>query len=334
LLILPFLLIWFPESLPRLLSDPSQRSRLDKVVARLAPGWTVPEMQQPKDASNDRFPVVALFSRGLAVSTLLIWSIFLCGLLLLYFFVNWIPTVVHALGQPLQASNNAAAVFQLAGLLGGLFFTNLADRTGRPEWALASSFAGATVCCLFFGSAAGTSLPIIIASVAVTGFCVVGALGACISFAGTYYPSSIRATGIGWGIGVGRLGSIAGPILGGILLTLNLSSERLFSVFAVPAMLAVICSACLRRSPEQEGPENDGSRSRTIGVQAINDARDDANEDHPDDACRRPMSELNAERGSKRPRLAPAARSMQVTNRPNSSCEPTAPDEHVLIIDG
>ena len=273
LLILPVLLIWFPESLSRLLSDPRKRPHLEKIVARLVPGWAVPEAGPLKEERKDRFPVVMLFSKGLAVPTLLIWSIFLCSLLLLYFFVNWIPTVVHALGQPLQASNNAAAVFQLAGLLGGFFFNNLADRTGRPEWALASSFAGATICCFFFGSAAGTSLPIIVASVAVTGFCVVGALGVCISFAGTYYPSSIRATGIGWGIGIGRLGSIAGPILGGILLTLNLSPEALFAVFAIPALVAVICSACLRRSAEQGGPRNDYPHDTTIGAQAINDAR-------------------------------------------------------------
>src|SRR5437588_187880 len=86
LLILPVLLIWFPESLSRLLSDPSQHSRLEKVVARLAPGWTVPEGQPSNDERNDRFPVAALFSKGLAVPTLLIWSIFLCSLLLLYFF--------------------------------------------------------------------------------------------------------------------------------------------------------------------------------------------------------------------------------------------------------
>jgi len=272
LLILPALLISFPESFSRLLSEPRQRNRLENVVARLAPGWTVPETEPSKNRHNDRFPVAVLFSKDFAVPTLLIWSIFLCSLLLLYFFVNWIPTVVHALGQPLQASNNAAAVFQLAGLLGGFFFNNLADRTGRPEWALASSFAGATICCFFFGSAAQASLPVIVASVAVTGFFVVGALGVSISFAGTYYPSSIRATGVGWGIGIGRLGSIAGPILGGTLLTLNLSSEALFRVFAIPAILAVICSVCLRRSPEQAGPNNNRPRNPTIGAQAINDA--------------------------------------------------------------
>jgi MFS transporter, AAHS family, 4-hydroxybenzoate transporter len=72
LLILPVLLLWFPESLPRLLSDPSQHFRLEKIVARLAPGWIAPEAQPSHDERSDRFPVAVLFSRGLAVPTLLI----------------------------------------------------------------------------------------------------------------------------------------------------------------------------------------------------------------------------------------------------------------------
>jgi benzoate transport len=273
LLMLPILLAGFPESLPRLLSDTSQRARLEKIVARLAPGWSVPEGPVPKEEGNDRFPVAVLFSKGLAVPTLLIWSIFICCLLLLYFFVNWIPTVVHNLGQPLPASNNVAALFQLAGLVGGFFLNHLADRTGRPERVLALAFAAVAVCCSFFGAVAETSLPLIVASVAATGFFVVGALGSCIAFAGTYYPPTIRATGIGWAIGVGRLGSILGPVVGGILLALNLSSQVLFGVFAIPAMLAVICSACLSSSSEQSGLKDDYAQSPKIGAQAINDVK-------------------------------------------------------------
>jgi len=267
LLMLPILLVWFPESLPRLLSDTSQRARLEKIVARLAPGWSVSDMPEPKEEGNDCFPVAVLFSKGLAIPTLLIWSIFICTLLLVYFFVNWIPTVVHKLGQPLEVSNNVAGVFQLAGIAGGFFLNNLADRTGRPEWVLALSFVGVAVCCFFFGSVAETSLSMIVASVAATGFFVVGALGSCISFAGTYYPPAIRATGIGWAIGVGRLGSILGPIVGGILLTLNVGSQVLFGVFAIPAMLAVICSTCLRSSSEQSGLICAKSQDRSAGDQ-------------------------------------------------------------------
>ena len=102
---------------------------------------------------------------------------------------------------------------------------------------------------------------------------VAGALGSCIAFAGTYYPPTIRATGIGWAIGVGRLGSILGPVVGGILLALNLSSHVLFGVFAIPATLAVICSVCLRRAPERSGMTDDYAHSPKMGAQAINDVR-------------------------------------------------------------
>jgi AAHS family 4-hydroxybenzoate transporter-like MFS transporter len=61
--------------------------------------------------------------------------------------------------------------------------------------------------------------------------------------------------------------------VGGILLALNLSSQVLFGVFAIPAMLAVICSVCLRRAPERSGMTDDYAHSPKIGAQAINDVR-------------------------------------------------------------
>jgi MFS transporter, AAHS family, 4-hydroxybenzoate transporter len=262
LVMLPVLLIWFPESLPRLLADARLRPQLDRIVAQLVPGWNPPQTVDPKITTGmDRFPVAALFDGGFAIPTLLIWTIFLCSLLLLYFFVNWIPTVLHQLGQPLEVSNRAAAVFQLAGIFGGFSFNAIADRSGKFEWVLALAFTAAAVSCSLFGALAGTSLPFVLISAAVTGFCVVGALGACISFAGTYYPARTRATGIGWAMGVGRLGSILGPVVGGVLLTLDLTSEALFRLFSAPALLAVVCCLLLKRL--SAGPMADEDAERT-----------------------------------------------------------------------
>jgi MFS transporter, AAHS family, 4-hydroxybenzoate transporter len=271
--LLPILLIWFPESLPRLLADPRLHSRLEKTVVRIVPGWTVPEAAGPElQVIKERFPVATLFGKGLAVPTLIIWTIFFCNLLLLYFFVNWIPTVVHGLGQPLEASNRAAAVFQLAGILGGVCLTAFTDRSGRPEWTLAVAFVGIAVCCLLFGLVAGSSLYIIVASAAVTGFCVVGGLAACISFAGTYYPAKIRATGIGWAMGIGRLGSILGPVAGGMLLMLHLTPQVLFSIFSIPALLAAICCFFIKSSPEQtKANDEDHAHGPDIARPVINE---------------------------------------------------------------
>jgi benzoate transport len=262
LVMLPILLIWFPESLPKLLADARLHSQLERIVAQLVPGWIPPQSIDLKIATGkDRSPVAALFDGGFAIPTLLMWTIFFCSLLLLYFFVNWIPTVLHQLGRPLEVANRAAAVFQLAGIFGGFFFTAVADRSGKSEWVVGLAFTAAAVCCSLFGTLAGTSLAVVMGSVAVTGFCVVGALGACISFACTYYPARIRATGIGWAMGVGRLGSILGPVVGGVLLTLDLTPEALFRLLSVPALLAVICCLLLKRSSAGSVAGDDAERT-------------------------------------------------------------------------
>jgi AAHS family 4-hydroxybenzoate transporter-like MFS transporter len=170
--------------------------------------------------------------------------------LLLYFFVNWIPTVVSGSGQSLQTANLTAGVFQLSGILGALILSFIGDRTGWTQMVLGCTYVCAAVCCYLFGSAAGSSLPVLMGSAAIAGFCVVGAQGVANAFAGNYYPAAIRATGVGWALGVGRFGSILGPLVGGILLSLHVTTQTLFTFFAIPALIAAICALLVKRSPD------------------------------------------------------------------------------------
>jgi AAHS family 4-hydroxybenzoate transporter-like MFS transporter len=274
MLLLPVLMRWFPESLPRLLSVSRLRPHLDKVVAAVAPGWRVANaIEQPgRRPAKERFPVAALFGNGYAIPTILIWSIFFCGILLFYFIVNWLPTIVHGSGQSLEVANMTAAIFQITGLPGGFAFAILADRTGRPQWVLAMAFAGAAVCCYLCG-AAGPSLPLIVASAAAVGFCLVGGNGAAIAFAGNYYPATIRATGLGWALGIGRLGSILGPVVGGMLITFHVSTPALFGFFAIPALLAAICAISIRKSPEQSSLTGDDTSAAEFVACVVEDAK-------------------------------------------------------------
>ncbi len=252
LVTLPFLMRWLPESLPRLLADPEPRQRLARVAAQLVPGWTVSKAAEPVLAAEQlRSPVAQLFSKGYAVQTLLIWSMFFCNLLLLYFFVNWIPTVATSSGQSLQAANLTTGIFQLVGIVGALVLAFVSDRSGRPQVVLAIAYGGAALCCWLFGAAAGSKPTVLIASAAVAGFCILGAQGVINAFTGNYYPAAIRATGVGWGLGIGRFGSILGPLVGGILISLHMTTETLFAVFAVPALLAALCASFVKRSPDQ-----------------------------------------------------------------------------------
>ena len=80
----------------------------------------------------------------------------------------------------------------------------------------------------------------------VAGFCVVGGQGPVNALAGTYYPTNLRSTGIGWGLGIGRMGAIVGPLVGGELLGLKWSTHALFVAAAVPALISAVVMFCLR----------------------------------------------------------------------------------------
>src|SRR5262249_57307521 len=84
------------------------------------------------------------------------------------------------------------------------------------------------------GSRAGLVMPII----TVAGFFVIGAQFCMTVLAASYYPTAIRSTGVGWALGIRRIGSIVGPVLGGIVLSLGWSTAELFLATAAPALVA------------------------------------------------------------------------------------------------
>lgn len=251
-IILPFLIRWLPESLPRLLADPSPQTRLHAVVAQVAPGWTPTVARDGHGARNKQaFPLRLLFARGYAAPTVLIWLAFFCNLLLLYFLANWLPSVVHASGSSLEMANITTAVYQGGGTLGALVLAWICDRLGRAQPVLACAFLGAAICTVLIG-VAGTDAPALLVSAAGAGFCVVGGQIAANAFAGNYYPAAMRATGAGWALGVGRFGSIFGPLIGGVLIGFDISTPTLFVLFALPALVAAGCVVLVPRAPDPE----------------------------------------------------------------------------------
>ena len=72
----------------------------------------------------------------------------------------------------------------------------------------------------------------------VLGFVVQGAQGGLSAVAATFYPISIRSTGIGWCLGIGRIGSIVGPMLGGVMLKLDWSPREILLAGSIPALCA------------------------------------------------------------------------------------------------
>jgi MFS transporter, AAHS family, 4-hydroxybenzoate transporter len=136
-------------------------------------------------------------------------------------------------------------VFQIAGTIGAIFLGWIFDR-GFSFGTLALGYLGAAVCLILIGQS-GASVTLLMMTVAGAGFCVVGGQTSSHALVANYYPTAVRATGVGWCLGIGRIGSIVGPILGGALLTLGYPAGRLFWVIAVPALIATAASYLVAR---------------------------------------------------------------------------------------
>jgi AAHS family 4-hydroxybenzoate transporter-like MFS transporter len=189
-------------------------------------------------------PFVQLFSHGRALGTVLLWIVNFMNILVLYSVSNWLPTVVTGAGYSTRTAALVGAVQQLGGTIGTFVLAGLISRLGFVT-VLTASFA---VACLSIASI-GPSLASIVALfvvVAVAGWTVIGAQPGVNALAATFYPTSLRSTGIGWGLGIGRIGAIVGPVLGGIFLSRQWSAEQLFLAAATPAFISCLAMFAFR----------------------------------------------------------------------------------------
>src|SRR5262249_19219046 len=118
-----------------------------------------------------------------------------------------------------------------------------------------TALAGEFVLCMLLipsiASTASSALPLMLRLVFVLGVCVQGAQAGLNALAAMFYPTAIRATGIGWPLGVARVGSIVGPSLGGLLLSLQWTPDRIFMAGIAPAICAAAAIAAAGALPQQ-----------------------------------------------------------------------------------
>lgn len=232
-LVAPLLWLWLPESLP-LVTAGKVGPRPMAAVAKLAPAWT-PSSSVP-EALPGHAPVVGLFHDGLATPTVLIWVLYFMNLLVLYTLSNWLPTIVTDAGMPMSTAIASASFYQLGGVVGGLLFAFCCDRFGARV-TLPLIFLGTSVFCFLIG-AAGQNPGLVVGAATTAGLFVIGGQAAANAFVGNYYPSHVRASGIGWALGVGRLGAILGPYLIGTLIGAGATAHTLFEICAIPGLFS------------------------------------------------------------------------------------------------
>lgn len=243
---------YLPESIQFQVLNHAPAEKIAALLKRIVPGAELganPQFAAPEKKEAGA-PVVRLFSNGRAAHTLTLWAISFMNLIALYFLSNWLPTLAKSTGMSLENAVLLGAMLQFGGTLGTIAMGWLIDRLGFRRILLPCFIVAACSIALIGHSAA--SLVLLFAVVFVTGFVVVGGQPAINAMAASYYPTALRSTGVGWCLGIGRIGAVIGPVVGGELIRLNLAQSELFHAAALPSLVIVLVLLFAVRSGRSE----------------------------------------------------------------------------------
>jgi AAHS family 4-hydroxybenzoate transporter-like MFS transporter len=246
LLLVPILALKLPESVRFLALTGRANERVARLLGLISPKtafapatqFVVHELELPG------IPVLHLFREGRTLVTLLLWVVFFMSLLDIYFLANWLPVVLNDLGASVASAVAIGTMFQVGGVVGTFVLGSIIDRFSFRALALVYFIAIFAVGAI---GQLGHSAVFVTMAIFAAGFCVVGGQIAANALAAAFYPTSVRATGVGWALGIGRIGSIIGPLVGGALLTAKWSTASVFGAAAAAALCAALAAFSLSR---------------------------------------------------------------------------------------
>ena len=248
-LMIPVVAWRLPESLDFLLARrPANALRhLNALMRRMnrAEVSALPELVTP--SSSTRVSMRSLFSGTLLRSTLLIWASFFLVMFSFYFVMSWTPRLLVTAGLSAQQGITGGVLLNLGGIAGGTLFGLLASRF--PLRGLALRFIGLTAGLLLVFGLLASQLTLALAfPVAIgIGIFLFGSMVGLYSMTPILYPAEVRTTGMGWAIGIGRIGAILSPMIVGLLVDGGWQTSHLYYAFTVPLVVAALTVLALRR---------------------------------------------------------------------------------------
>jgi MFS transporter, AAHS family, 4-hydroxybenzoate transporter len=219
------------------------------VVRWVDPGRSDPPdtlyiLAAPQLSERQSWGPAPLFSGQVASITPLLWLGYVASSMLAFFFTTWGPTVFEEMGLDRSTAAWAVALNSLAGAIGGVALMRFTDRLGAISVAVLPAISVPAL--LVIGLAPIPPLMAVFVMALLYIF-IGGSHYGIISIAGTFYPTRHRALGTGWMSGIGKLGSILAPLLGGVLLSSGMPVQRVFAVLAVFPAIFALCSFIIGR---------------------------------------------------------------------------------------
>jgi benzoate transport len=260
LVLVPLILRYLPESRsflrtrgePPWASTPAAAGGSTPADAPVpASSVTAPRPASGLTGTRPANPVSALFRHGLTRSTVAFSVTSVLGLLLVYGLNTWLPQIMRDAGYQLGAALALLLVLNVGAVIGLLIAGRVADRIGNRRSTVAWFVLAAVFLAVLSIKLPGFG---VYASVLLAGVFAFSAQVLVYAYVSHIYPTSARGTALGTASAVGRLGAIAGPLLGGALLTAGIAYPWGFYIFAAVAAVGAVCIAMVNRDPAPDEP--------------------------------------------------------------------------------
>ncbi|HUC18334.1 MAG TPA: MFS transporter [Acetobacteraceae bacterium] len=249
LALVPVLLLALPDSIGFLVTRAAAQQKIRDLIVRIAPALHIPPAARfmVDDPKLPGIGVGHLFTQGRARGTALIWACYFVTFLMLLTIGTWTPTLLRGAGIGATGAALAVAVFAVGSVfgtpLGGFLVGRFTAPLVLPVLLVGSALALGALGCVI------PSVPWMIALQVLVGFFLGAASSGLIALAASFYPLTIRSTGVGWSMGLGRLGSFVGPLAIGALVAAGWLAGSIFAALGAPALLAALGIALLRSEP-------------------------------------------------------------------------------------
>jgi AAHS family benzoate transporter-like MFS transporter len=243
--LIPFILKSLPESMPFLVRH-GRIDELRRTLVRMEPTYRAGPDDRFELADAGRAqgaPIGRLFQEGRGFSTIMFWVAFFMCLFMVYALSSWLAKLMAGAGYSLGSALTFVLVLNFGAVIGAVGGGWLADRF-HIKYVLVAMYALAAVSITLLGYPMPT--PLLFVVVGLAGASTIGTQIVTYAYAGQFYPTAIRSTGIGWASGVGRSGAILAPIVIGTLVGMALPLQQNFQAMAIPAVIATVCVALIR----------------------------------------------------------------------------------------
>lgn len=239
-LMIPVVLWRLPESVDFLLGRRPARAleKLNRLMALMGHAQVSQLPVQRAGEAPQGNTVAALFRNGLARPTLILWGSFFLLMFSVYFSLSWTPKLLVQAGMSTQQGVTGGVLLNLGGIVGGSLFGFLALKARLKHLVFGCMLLYALFTALF--GAASANLGMAFATAVGLGVFLFASMAGLYGLVPATYPAAVRATGMGWAIGIGRIGAIVAPFMAGLLLDGGWSPASLYYVFALPLVAAAL----------------------------------------------------------------------------------------------